>query len=899
MKKGLPIAVIASVLFGFYLLMPIQTKKQTEFDIPEAPIKTKKKTNEERMLYAEERALHEFNLQKNPITGEIPLEEKALELENALLAIPENNQRTTSSTYQFRGPSNLGGRTRALVIDISDATSNTILAGGISGGLFRTTNGGDSWVKVSANDEIHNVSSLAQDPRPGFQNIWYYGTGEWSGNSASLGSAYRGQGIWRSTDSGLSWTQIVDTNSAFDVFDSAFDYIHRLVVNPTNGELMVAATGKIYRYDGTSFTVELEEANGGTGWTDVIISNSGRVYASIEGSSGQNGVYTSANGNGSWARISQNNSPSGWSTSGRIILAEAPSNDNIIYALYVANALIEADLWQYNFSTDTWTDYTSTLPDEPGGNLASNDPFTVFGGYCMAIEVKPDDENFLILGGTNIYKLADVTASGAEFTRIGGYLNNQSYALYDVGGVTHHPDIHMMAFDPNNTDVLFSATDGGLHKTLDINVDPIPWISLNNDYRTYQFYHVDMDPQNGSNIVMGGAQDNGTVIGGTDVGQSDNTTMSSVFGGDGVGVGISRINGGADLQLFLGSQNGNFFKFSNATGYTFIAPFGSSSQFVTYFHVDPDNNNALYYAGQNTLYMTTNSENVTQALNANSWIDMGSLPISQRLRTFATSPGTYDTANSYLLIGGQDGGIFRLDDPQNQTSLSGAVNITPSGASTAAGSIVSGFGIHPSDPDKVIATYANYGITNIYYTENATDANPTWTLVERNLPTHSVRSAAIAEVGSETIFFVGTARGLYSTTDPLTQDWELEGQNDMGFAVISELVYRDSDKKLLIGTHGNGMFDTTVQETLSNNEFNRVDSFSVYPNPTSSELNLKSSNFNLGNSLNYEIVDITGKVINQGVIENNKLDVSNLNTGVYFLGLNLEGRKKIIKFIKE
>ena len=92
--------------------------------------------------------------------------------------------------------------------------------------MFRTTNGGADWTKVSPSDDIHNVTALAQDPRAGFQNIWYYGTGEWRGNSASLGSPYRGRGVWRSTDSGLTWTQIPGTDSAFDAFDSFFDYVN-------------------------------------------------------------------------------------------------------------------------------------------------------------------------------------------------------------------------------------------------------------------------------------------------------------------------------------------------------------------------------------------------------------------------------------------------------------------------------------------------------------------------------------------------------------------------------------------------------------------------------------------------------------------------------------------------
>ena len=104
----------------------------------------------------------------------------------------------------------------------------------------------------------------------------------------------------------------------------------------------------------------------------------------------------------------------------------------------------------------------------------------------------------------------------------------------------HHPDIHALVYDPNNANILFSGTDGGVHKTTDINVDQVAWQNLNNNYITYQFYHIAMDPTTGSNFVMGGAQDNGTKYGGTDVGLADNTTMHHYYGGDAVAVGVAR-----------------------------------------------------------------------------------------------------------------------------------------------------------------------------------------------------------------------------------------------------------------------------------------------------------------------------------------------------------------------
>jgi len=338
MKKKLLSALILVVIStGFYIYKTLENDKSNNIssvlktDITE---KKGKKSIAEKQLYSIEREKYEFDMQKSPLTGEIPLEEKEREFENSLSAKNTESLARTSSTYVSRGPSNFGGRTRCVVIDVSDATSNTILAGGVSSGLFRTTDGGASWVKVSANDQIHNVTALAQDPRVGFQNIWYYGTGERSGNSASLGSAYRGQGIWRSTDSGLTWTQLPGTNSVFTSFDSSFDYINALEVSPTTGDLLAAVIGKIYRYNGTNFTAEIEINSGIVDiWTDVIVTGTGRVYAAFDGNSSQNGIWTSATGNGSWTRIAQNGAPAGWSSTGRIVLGEAPSNDDVIYAL--------------------------------------------------------------------------------------------------------------------------------------------------------------------------------------------------------------------------------------------------------------------------------------------------------------------------------------------------------------------------------------------------------------------------------------------------------------------------------------------------------------------------------------------------------------------------------------
>jgi hypothetical protein len=902
MKKKILIPFFVIIAIAVFYVNKHSNKSEVSVTAPENKIKQKNKPVNARYLYAVERELSELDMQRNPLTGKIPLKEKSRENEESLSLLKNNNlRRTTSSNYISRGPSNFGGRTRAFAVDVSDATSKTMLSGGISSGLFRTTDSGASWTKVTNQGQIHNVSALAQDPRVGHQNIWYYGTGEWYWNSASLGyTLYNGQGVWKSVDGGLTWNVIPGTSSDFtDGTDSAFDYTNALEVSPITGDLFIATSNELYRYDGVDLNKELEP--GDSGHKDLVITPSGKVYVSFDGSTSLEGVWFSPTGNGSWTQIAKNGTPADWSATGRIVLGEAASVDGMIYALYVNgnSGGIEADLWQYNPTTSIWTNYSSKLPDEPGRDSPGNDPFAVQDGYDIVVSVKPDNENFVTIGGTNAYKIEDITTD-AMFSRIGGYKDNTGYYNYDQGGVEHHPDIHVLEFDPNDNKILYTGTDGGIHKTTDITLSLIPWQSLNNNYITYQFYHVTLDPLEGSDMVLGGAQDNGTTFGGIDAGLDDNTTMTNIGPGDGVAVGIARINGGSDTQLFIGYQQGVIYSVEPDDVFREITPEdapknSSAAQFITYYYLDPDNNDHLYYAANNVLYKTSNATTVT----SETWINAGALATSEYLKTFATTRGAYNPSTSFLLIGGDKGGVFKVDDPKNVTSISDAKNITPTEASATSRTIVSDIAIHPTNPDIVLVTYANYGIKNIFLTTNATSAAPTWTLVERNLADYSIRSAAITQVGDEIVYFVGTARGLFSSTDPTTKDWEMEGADNIGLALISSLAYRPYDNKLLIGTHGNGMFETTVKGTLSTSDYNsdKIE-LSFYPNPTKKELNLQSNTLDLSKNLIYNISDITGKLVKKGTVENKKINVENLNSGVYLVNLNVDGKQQNFKFVK-
>jgi hypothetical protein len=912
-------------LFNLFLVSSLIISCNSAPEKQEAEIlnalKKVKKTMQEKADATKDRILHDFNMQKNPSTGLIPREAKNDELENALIEKQNNfSSKVTTSTYVSRGPSNLGGRTRSIKVDISDPTGKTLIAGGVSSGVFRSTNGGANWTKVSNFNDIHNVTSIAQDPRPGSQNIWYYGTGEISGNSTGLLERYNGNGVWKSTDSGLTWQQIPATaNGDFRTFDNFFDYIADMEVHPITGDLYVGTRGKIYRLGVKGAAVELEISDTGLGWTDLEITTTGRVYAAIDATApdADKGVWTSPTGIGSWTKI--NPTVAAWRPKRRITLALAPSNENLLYVLYdnginnsSSNRNSEADLWQYNFSTNTWIDYSSKLPDEPGSDSDGNDPFSIQGGYDLVVSVKPDNPNFLVIGGTNVYKIANITTD-AMFSRIGGYSGPGTYALYNEGSVNHHPDVHAIEWGLTNSNVLYTGTDGGVHKTNNINAAFTIWENLNNNYLTYQYYHVSMVNEAGNDFIIGGAQDNGTTVGGLKSGNSNNSFMGNYFGGDGAAVGITKTRGVPnEYVIYASTQNGRILRGNQTQLTADIRPVESRdsennpvyypSQFVTYFHLDPDSPSTLYYASNQQVLRT----NAAESVDSDTWTLVGGLPFSERITTFETTRGKYDAATSYLYIGGRGGNVFRLRDPQNVTDLTSLVRITPAGVPTSAvesneGQYTSDIAVHPTNPDIVMVTYASYGndVRNIFITNNATSISPIWIEVERNLNAHSVRAAAISSVGGNVNYYVGTARGLYKSSNPATTDWTLEGSNVMGIPVVSGLVYRPSDNILLVGTHGNGMYETNLNAVLSL-ESNSIDGvkMAMYPNPAQFELRFATNNFEIDNTTNFLIYDIKGKQVKKGTLSNKSIDVSTLKKGVYIVNLKHNNISTSRKFIK-
>ena len=613
------------------------------------------------------RAEWEWRRLRDPKTGRIPdgirlLERewvKGMPVRTGTISIEADgtNSVQAANAYIPVGPTQNGGRIRALAYDVryNGSSNRVMLTGGINGGIFRSTNGGVSWTFVHPVNELRSVSCLAQDPRPGFQDTWYAGTGEAIGISASLPSGFViGNGLLKSTDNGQTWTQLTATADNLPSNFSFFDIVHRIVVNPTNGHVYAAIQQRVMRSTdgGSTWSVVLNSStptSSVNGVTDVMVNRTGsRLFATMTGRNpdrGAVGVWTSATGNsGDWTRIAggingqpdsvaawpaYNNATSGGEFTagwGRIVFGLAPSNQNLMYVVCengdkASDGRPEADLFRCDMSATpfTWTRLTGALTAKQVEDDGSSEDtwYETQGGYDMAVAVHPSLPNTVYLGGVNLYRSSDGFATAANTVFAGGY----GSTTYDDPDFISHVDYHLMAFDPTNPNRMVTASDGGLVYCDNAHESRVRWRNMNSLLQTIQYYHVGIDPTPGSRVFYGGCQDNATTFRDAEgiLGSvlPDSNDHYILVGGDGCQVGMTKKDVAGRQHLFASAQLGYFLRMRlfppyDNTLFTFIKPStAGEGEFITYYHLDEDNTDHLYYASLDSLYRTSASLTVT------------------------------------------------------------------------------------------------------------------------------------------------------------------------------------------------------------------------------------------------------------------------------------------------
>lgn len=868
----------------------------------------------------------EFNRVKDPATGKIPFGIFKAEQEYAATLPSDKSFMQKSVSWIPRGPFNVGGRTRGAAIDVAD--ENTIIAGGVSGGVWKTTNGGTSWYQVLGAQQLHNVTTLTQDRRPGHTNNWYFGTGEYYGNSAgAYGADFIGNGIFKSTDNGESWFSLASTASNTPEYqDSLWDYTWRVATDPSNltEDVVYAAVYRgLYRSTngGVTWKKALAGSLGGSAiFTDVAVTSQGIVYAAISSGGISKCIWRSVDGI-NWVNIRPSTFPTSYK---RIVIGINTSDENEIYffantpgqgqpSVNFSNETEYVSLFKYRYLTGDgagtngeWTNLSANLPNNGTTNF---DNIFTQDSYDMVVAVKPGDANTVFVGGTNLYRSTDGFTTMNNTTQIGGYRIGSYFPYWDVYK-NHHPDQHGIMFLPSNPSVMITYTDGGLYRTNDCNADTVVWHSINNGYRNSQVYTVTVNKFQNNDVLVAGFQDNGNYF-------TNNANpyyhWKMPLNGDGSFAAIT--NDGATYYLSI--QQGKMYKMTidssgTPTGFNRIDPTGGVAAnyiFINPFVLDPNNNDIMYVPCYNTIWRNNILSQIPLAGNYDT-ISTGWTKFSNLADYYINAMAVSKTPANKLYYGTLNGTIYKMSNAdQGDPAPEIISNYTHTNFNASC------IAVDPDDADRVLVVYSNYKIYSLFFTE---DGGTTWKKVAGNLEEYpdgtgngpSCRWASMLHVGNQTLYFVGTSVGLFAT-DTLIDNatvWTNIASNTIGNVVINMVETRDSDGLVVVGTHGNGIYSTrvtSIDEVL--NSIGNRDPFAVapliYPNPAIDQISIKLS-LAKKSDIEISIFNISGKNIftTKTFLEpgetNFPLNIASYNAGKYFCRVNIGKYSKTQAFVK-
>lgn len=392
---------------------------------------------------------------------------------------------------------NVSGRVRGL--DIHPTDPNTIYIGAAAGGIWKSTNGGTTWSDKSG--ELTRLTFGAISIDPNNTNTIYAGTGEtrWLFNNVT----YEGDGLYKTTNGGNNWTKITNGFGTQTQFSD-------VEVNPGNSNIILAALGSgNWNNSFPSNEGVWRSTDAGLTWTrtlnvqdafDVAFhpSNSLLAYASCGDQAATAGFYRSTDGGATW--IQSNTGLTSTSNIGRMQFDLSLSSPSTIYSIVYNNSAVFSGYRTAAFkSTDggvNWAQISS------GVNIAgSYDGVNVNdqGSYDLCLSVHPSNSSIVCFGNVEVSRTTN--GSSISFVRNPGGHGGGSSA-WDCYA---HVDVHKIMFAPSNGNIAYLGCDGGVYKSTNAGAT---WSSVNNSINSIQFYRVASHPTNFS-ILYGGAQDNG------------------------------------------------------------------------------------------------------------------------------------------------------------------------------------------------------------------------------------------------------------------------------------------------------------------------------------------------------------------------------------------------------
>ena len=668
------------------------------------------------------------------------------------------------------GPGNIGGRTRSIVVHPNNG--NLLWAGSVGGGVWRTDDGGQSWEPVD--DFMANlaVTTMVMDPTD--PKVIYAGTGEGFSNVDAL----QGAGVFRTTD-GVHWQQIPSTTGA------GFQSVNRLSISK-NGKVLLAATAKgIFRSTDAARVT----------WTKVLAEDIADVkfhpsdnQKAVAGGRVNGQAYYSTDGGASW-KVATHSQPWG----GRVELAYAAKNPTRVYASVDVNS---GQIWRSTNGGKTYTRRQSLAPDGgPAPYLAEQ------GWYDNAIWAgDPTDANLVIVGGVDLWRSTD-----------GGDTLKDISTWWDPRSA--HADHHCIVADPrfnggSNKRVYF-GNDGGIYRANDVrtvgNNASRPrvkgWKELVNTYGVTQFYGAAGNADSGS--IVGGAQDNGTLLftsaagpegwtemfGGDGGWCASDQTDPNVFYGEYVFLQIHRsLDGGASAHFICGLRDDWTWK---PLPFRIPDAFNQNALFIAPFVLDPNDPDRIL-AGATSLWRTNDAKRPNTQNAGPAWAS-----IKPSAGTFISAIAVARGNPKVVWVGHTDGQVYKTTNGTGTTPTWRRMDQTGPRPLTVR-RYCTGITVDAQDHDTVYVTFGGYTQGNVWKT---TDGGATWSNLGQALPAAPARALTLHPDNSDLVY-AGTEVGVFSSEDG-GATWSPTNEGPTNCSV-DDLFWMG--RVLVCVTHGRGMF---------------------------------------------------------------------------------------------
>ena len=791
-----------------------------------------------------------------------PMNYKTQELKKAQQHKSQLKSATTAYTFVQRGPANVGGRTRAIVVDPDDPNKNTWYAGSATGGIWKTTDAADNWTDISG--ELSNLSVNALVMANSNHDILYAGTGE----SFPGGSKNHGNGIWKSEDRGVSWTQLASTAG-----DNNFTYINRLFVDPVDANIVIAATQKGI----------LKSVNGGTNWTKVYTCNYGvqdlAAYPSardtIYAGEYYAGVLRTIDGGDSWQLFSN-----GLDVGDRHEVAVSPVDRNCVFAS-VNHSSTRSEVYFSNDNANNWTKF-----DDDQNFLGGQ------GRYNNIIEAHPFNDSEVFVGGVDLWKVKfnktdpskvyfgqkqNVSDAYREYGGDNNYDQNWGFGTTKIPGL--HPDHHNLTMIPSDDGENFrivNGNDGGVAVSED---NGVTFTQKPNNYITTQFYGVAKHPT--ANEYIGGLQDNGTWQSQSYQNASSTSHYYYRIGGD----GFECLWHPTEPKKILGSVYYNDIRRSTDGGLSWSAVQGITDEdgpFITRLSHSPQNPDVVFAVGNRGVYKSID-------FGAN-W-SMKTISSSLWSRVVTSQHNVeVSLANPNIVWAGSMLNSLEMihvseDEGESFTAVSEyadrSMNVSISGIAT-----------HPSEDSTAYVLFSLSKTPKILRTK---DLGATWEDISgfgtgeesTNGFPDVITHCLLVMPHEPSILWAGTEIGLFESTDDGVS-WHAVNGNLPPVSVYDMHIVGD---QVVIATHGRGIWTTeasqaTDVETVTDNSAE----FKVYPNPCRDEFQLQlDANMK---EFTLEIFSLNGKKMHRQQSQNlgvNTIKTETLEKGFYIVRIAIDG----------